>query len=290
MHGAALVLTLWLVALGTILAFHYARAVRVDTQVAAASLDRQRARAAAEAGLWQSVFEISSGESEDVWPIDGSPVEWEYDVARLEVSVQDVSGLADLNTVQEDTLAEIIEYVLDDPERAPGIVARILDWRDRDHERRPEGAEDADYAAAEISYGAKDGPFNTREELQLVLGVTLEDYRRIAPFVTVFSQKQGINTAVAPIHVMNALGQAPAAEEVSSEPDPKDQTRKSGPRGGTLEILAEATVGGSVSRIAATIDVKPNRRRGAEFAILNWSENWPIERRKEDIDEQPPSS
>ena len=48
--------------------------------------------------------------------------------------------------------------------------------------KRPNGAEEPDYRAAGLSYKPANGPFQAIEELQLVLGMRPEIYRRIAPF------------------------------------------------------------------------------------------------------------
>jgi general secretion pathway protein K len=49
------------------------------------------------------------------------------------------------------------------------------------------GAEDPDYEAEGLPYGAKDGPFSSVEELRAVLGMTADLYRSAAPEVTVDS-------------------------------------------------------------------------------------------------------
>ncbi|MGR9091471.1 MAG: general secretion pathway protein GspK [Gammaproteobacteria bacterium] len=288
-RGAALVLTLWLVALGTMLAFHYAEAVRIDTRIAAANLARVQARAAAEAGIWLSLSEIMAPQSDVAWPIDGSPVEFEYHEAKVAIRVQDISGLADLNTANEELLTKLVSYVLDEPERAAEIVDRIIDWRDPDHDPRVNGAEDVDYTAAGTPYEAKDGPFNSREELQLILGLTLDDYRRIAPFVTVYSQKQTVNVGIAPEYVLNAIDEEPASPAQTVRRFGDNAGTRAVRRDATVEILARAEVRGSISRIAATIDIKQNRRRQAKLAIINWSETWPMEIPQETIDEHAPS-
>src|SRR5882672_7761736 len=51
------------------------------------------------------------------------------------------------------------------------------------------GAEDADYAAAGLAYGAKDAPFAMTEELLQVPGMTRELFDRVAPDITVYSPR-----------------------------------------------------------------------------------------------------
>jgi type II secretory pathway component PulK len=62
--------------------------------------------------------------------------------------------------------------------RMPGIpedlAAAIVDWRDRDSEITPGGAESEYYLTLPVPYYAKDAPYETMEELLLVRGVTRE--------------------------------------------------------------------------------------------------------------------
>ena len=73
----------------------------------------------------------------------------------------------------------------------------------RDKRRRNPGAEDSDYAHA--GYGAKDGPFNSIEELRLVAGMTNDIFRQIYPALTIHSRQPGIHPLTAPREVLLAL-------------------------------------------------------------------------------------
>ncbi|MEZ6126033.1 MAG: type II secretion system protein GspK [Planctomycetaceae bacterium] len=58
------------------------------------------------------------------------------------------------------------------PNMTDDIVDAILDWLDSDDDRRPGGAESADYETLSVSYSCKNGPMETIEELLKVQGVT----------------------------------------------------------------------------------------------------------------------
>jgi len=205
-------------------------------------------------------------------------------------------GLADLNSASPETLKTIIGYALEEPGRADRIVARILDWRDVDHTQLSLGAEDPDYDAAGLNYGAKDGPFNVREELQLVLGVTLDEYNAIAPFVTVYSQKASINLEVAPDYMTQAMSEFESSGSPTTNSElgrrirqittPRNSTR----RGSTnFEILVEAVVKGVISRVAASIEINRSRRGGPKVVILAWHETWPFTIPQVESDENSPA-
>jgi len=85
------------------------------------------------------------------------------------------------------------------------IVDAILDWRDPDALRRPNGAEEPEYRAAGLAYKPANAPFQAIEEIQLVLGMRPEIYRRIAPLITVFSRQPGVNPQLASREVLMAI-------------------------------------------------------------------------------------
>ena len=60
------------------------------------------------------------------------------------------------------------------PNMTPEIAAAIIDWRDADSDVSTNGAEAETYLRLSTPYLPKDGPFESVEELRLVLGVTPE--------------------------------------------------------------------------------------------------------------------
>jgi general secretion pathway protein K len=84
-------------------------------------------------------------------------------------------------------------------------VDAILDWRDEDDLRLLNGAEDPDYDAAGRPYGAKDGPFDSVEELQQVLGFDRVLYQALAPALTVSSGQASPGAEFAPPLVRAAV-------------------------------------------------------------------------------------
>lgn len=56
------------------------------------------------------------------------------------------------------------------PEMTPELAAAIIDWRDEDSELTQDGAESQNYLMRDPRYNAKDGLFETIEELRLVMG------------------------------------------------------------------------------------------------------------------------
>ena len=69
-------------------------------------------------------------------------------------------------------------------EQQTKLVNAILDWRDKDDLVHIEGAEKKEYKDAGLSYQPRNKPFQSIEELQLVLGMNESVFKWIEPLVT----------------------------------------------------------------------------------------------------------
>jgi general secretion pathway protein K len=90
-------------------------------------------------------------------------------------------------------------------DEAARLTDAVLDWRDADSFKRPNGAEEPEYRAAGLPYKPANAPFQAIEELQLVLGMRPEIYRRIEPMITVYSRQAGVNPQLASRDVLLAI-------------------------------------------------------------------------------------
>src|SRR3546814_17561250 len=68
--------------------------------------------------------------------------------------------------------------------QAKAMTDAFLDWRDDDDQRRPDGAEEQDYAALGVK--PRNGPLRSIEELTEIKGIDQRTYAQLAPAVTVF--------------------------------------------------------------------------------------------------------
>jgi general secretion pathway protein K len=90
------------------------------------------------------------------------------------VRVMDEGGKINLNRADEETLRRVFTNLgLEGPQRDM-IVDAILDWRDPDDLHHLNGAESDYYLSLSPPYTAKNGPFDTVEDLLWVRGVTPE--------------------------------------------------------------------------------------------------------------------
>ena len=205
-RGVALVLALWLTVLLTVLATTFAFSMRNEALAARNAVSSAQARAIADGAIERMAFELSRPRLPDSWIADGLPHSWADGEASVTASAVDEGARIDLNAAPDALLRSLLMVVggVDDPTAAM-LVDRIVDWRDPDDLKRPNGAEEADYRAAGSKYRPSNAPFEAVSDLTRVLGMTTEIYERLAPTLTVFSRQPGVNSQTATRTVLLAL-------------------------------------------------------------------------------------
>jgi general secretion pathway protein K len=204
-RGVALVIVMWLSVLLTVIAGSFIIERRTEAMVVRNSISMARAEAIADAGVQRAVYELYRTESPDAWKRDGSTQQWAFDGVPVRIEMRDESAKIDINTAVDPLLRGMFISVGLPEDDAARLVDAILDWRDPDALRRANGAEEPEYRAAGLTYKPANAPFQAIEELQLVLGMRPEIYRRIAPMITVFSRQPGVNPQLASREVLMAI-------------------------------------------------------------------------------------
>ncbi|MFT3763164.1 MAG: type II secretion system protein GspK [Pseudoxanthomonas sp.] len=271
--GVALMLVLWLVLLLAALVGAFAIAARVENLQGRVLSDGVVAQEAARAGLEYALERVGESDPRLRWRPDGREYDWRFGAAGVRVRIVDESGKVDLNLADAALLAGLLQGAGAPPERAAALAGAILDWRDPDDLTQPGGgAEDADYAAAGLAYGAKDAPFESIAEVERVLGMTPALYERLAPSLTV----NGIGLPqreFAPPLVLSAMGLDPQqvlAERGAARPG--DLVAGSG----TYSIESRATLGSGRSAVLrAVVRVGGQGVAGSTasaYTALRWQE------------------
>jgi general secretion pathway protein K len=207
------VIVLWLLVLLTAIAGSHAYNTHVETRLARNRVEQVAVRQAAAAGVERAVLELLNPVPGKRWTFDGRSHALAIGEAEVTVSLRDLAGLVDLNAATP----ELLDALLTAAEKQSGgaltideatrkaVVDAIGDWRDRDDLRRLNGAEAAEYLAADRGYGPTNGPFASVHELRYVLGMTPELYETLAPLLTVHSKMPGINPDYAPEALLTGL-------------------------------------------------------------------------------------
>lgn len=282
-RGIALLLVLWMMVILIGIIGVFALLAGTENRQGKLLARGTQARYAAEGGIEVAVLRLGNADPMLQWVPDNRVYKYEVDKSKIEIRVVDESGKVDINVAGAEVLTPLLLAVGADQQQAEEIASAILDWRDQDDLLSiPGGAEDPQYASANLPYGAKDAAFQTISELQQVLGMTPELYAKLQPLITIYSGLPRPNPSFAPPEVLAALGlQAPQIAQLLAErnawqpgmpvftlPD-GNPLATSGT--GTYSISSVALEpDGSRAEITATLRVGANGNFGLLYTPLAW--------------------
>jgi general secretion pathway protein K len=240
------------------------------------------------------------------WQPDGTWHEGQYGGGTYAIRMLDEGGRVSLHRADQALLRRIFTNLGFELDAADEIVDAILDWRDRDTLERLHGAEDEYYLGLRQPYRAKNGRFDSVDELLLVRGITPEllngtvrpggDESDAPPVplrevFSVFNETANINVRTAPAAVLRALlGEGEDVEEIvqARDEDPDGALAliraKAGDatlgrrivdrKAAVLAIDARATMqlGRVEARIGAVINLGED---GEGFQVLRWYDRRP---------------
>jgi general secretion pathway protein K len=130
---------------------------------------------------------------------------FDFGGTSIHIRIQDELGKIDLNQTDGSTLAKLFQSVGVDPMVAEALVDKVLDWRDGSPFKRVDGAKADEYRAAGHDYLPRNGPFQSVDELTLVMGMTRDLYKHVEPALTVYSGRQFVDPQFATPEVLAAL-------------------------------------------------------------------------------------
>ncbi len=275
-RGVALIVVLWVVALLSLLATSFGLGVRREASLAAQRIENTRLLAACEAAVHYAAYHLRLTDPTVRWRADGRIRSWRWDDVEVRLAVSGEAGKVDINRADAPLLQAVLKLAGADPAQLPALADAILDWRDRDRDRRPNGAEAPEYRAAGLSYLPADQFFGAVEEVGMVLGMTPELTRRLLPWITVHGRR-GIDPASAPAALLRALpGIDPQAVEAYLQgresgdvppfpPVPGIPFEKGS--GQVYAVQVQARRQGRMASLQATIQI-----RGGALHYLEWRE------------------
>lgn len=267
-RGIALVLVLWVLALLTVMAIGLTTAQRTETALSDNHVSAAQFRAAADATIAFTVLLLSMPPPDltdaevSVWLPNGTAHPWRFGGLDLSIQIFNETSRIDLNTAPAEVLKALLTVIGAEDETASAVAAAIVDWRDEDDLRMPEGAEDQDYEDAGRPIGAKDSPFMMVEELQQVLGMTPELYRGLAEEVSVDLEGANFDERFASPAAISALQGMPLedAQILVAERDAPLFEDGSSPqvadRGGPIYRIRVSETGAG-RRMEALVEVTP---------------------------------
>ena len=188
-----LLIVLWALVLAALIAAQVTALGRRETLIAANLRTADVAAAAADGAVEEAVFRLMRHEAG--WDPDGTPHSLAIGQARVVVTITDESGKLNINTAPLDQIVAVLVSVGVPDDQAPSLAAAITAWRGDGIGGDMRGALIQSYRGAGLDYAPPFQPFETPDELRLVLGMTPDLYARLAPRISIYSgATQGIVT------------------------------------------------------------------------------------------------
>ncbi|WP_262964730.1 type II secretion system minor pseudopilin [Methylobacter psychrophilus] len=200
--GMALVLVLWILSLLTIMAGSFALSMRRESAIVAGIKNNAQASAVAESGIAMAEMMLLNVDPVKGWQMDGSIYEISTADAKIRVRLSSEAGKIDINKVDEKLLKNLMINAPIDEEQQNKLVSAILDWRDADDLVHIDGAEKQEYQDADLNYQPGNKPFQSIEELQLVMGMNKSLFLWLEPLVTIYSGQPQVTAQVATKEVL----------------------------------------------------------------------------------------
>ncbi|NLT21759.1 MAG: general secretion pathway protein GspK [Syntrophorhabdus sp.] len=222
--GFALIMVLWVVIILMVIVMSFSVLAKTESRAALFFRDSLAEGLLAQAGLERAILEIYYRkenlnktivpDSTETLRVDGTAIEGDIGDGRYVVRIFNEAGRINLNTMNEGNKIVLDNLLVNlgvEKQTADTIVDSALDWMDKDTLHRMNGAEDDYYRSLPNPYRAKNGPFDTVEELLLVRGMTpdilfgTEEHKGLVHFVTVYGDASKINVNFAAKEVIMAL-------------------------------------------------------------------------------------
>jgi general secretion pathway protein K len=200
-----IVATLWSLALLAAIAISLSFSGDISYRLAQNSFHAASDDAFADAAVNRAVLALLDPRTDYGQLLNGSEQNFDFDGASIRMRIEDELGKIDLNQTDGSTLVALFQAAEMTPLAAAALADKVLDWRDSSPFKRLNGAKADEYRAAGYDHGPRNGPFQSVDELTLVLDMTRELYAKIEPALTVYSGRQFIDPTFATPAVLAAL-------------------------------------------------------------------------------------
>jgi general secretion pathway protein K len=195
-------------------------------------------------------------------------------------------GKIDINKAEQKMLESMLlqSPLADDETQRTKLVAAILDWRDPDDVLHLDGAEKQEYKDAKLSYQPSNRPFQSIDELRLVLGMDDATFKWLIPLITVYSGQAQINAQLATKAVLATLPEADLAmvddyiknrreSAIRNQPIPAPPIAnvKNTPasENDVFTIVCEAQMDDGASAVISAV-IKASGEQNKPFQVLKW--------------------
>jgi general secretion pathway protein K len=223
-EGAVLLLIILVLTMISVLVLSWGQEWRTELKLAANFEAAHRSQRLAEAGVYYALGKLVTAVNAetvalqgrgtqpetprgDIWWPDQRLHRLELPDGQVEVRIADEAGKINLNLAPEGLLGSFLATLGLSELRIRIMVDSLQDWRTKEEFARPYGAKSAYYLGLQPPYVAKNGKFETVEELAWVRGFEGSPLiPRLHQWFTVQNTGGAINLNTAPLEVILALG------------------------------------------------------------------------------------
>lgn len=284
--GVALILVLWITTLLTIMASSFALTIQRETAIISGIKKTAEASAIADAGIHSAIVMLLSNDLDYRWYGYNSLYEIDFAGHRVRILITDESGKIDINRTNKEQLLEILISINVERPEADSLSDAIVDWRDKDDVPTYNGAEKQHYDDAGLKYEPRNDLFSSIEELQLVLGMRPEIYKRLENMISIHSNNVRINPASAPRNVLLTLPNVEVEmveeyiqQRVDNQRNLEAVTHPgwylgSNKKSNVFMIVAEAMIDDDISKQVMAVIRKRPVKNSLPFEVLNWTKDY----------------
>src|SRR6201995_5714213 len=165
---------------------HMVTAGRTETRLAANFVPNADAETQADGAVVETIFRVIDM-SPSHWDVGGGPYGLRLRQARATITVASEAGKVNPNTASQQMLAALMTAVGARPSQAASVSRAMLDWRQTDDDNKNDTERKiSQYRSARLDYAPPGAPFETLEEIQRVIGMTPDLYRRLKPNLSIY--------------------------------------------------------------------------------------------------------
>jgi general secretion pathway protein K len=191
----ALLIVLWVIVAAALLVSSFSVSVRSSIGFVTSEVKLSSLEALLDGGVEVAAARLIDENQKQRWRPNGRSHTVRFEDYELTISIRDANGLVDLNKADKDLLHHLLRQFTESEQRAVFLRDRILQARGVGKAKQDDLKTDPPPSLPFIDVG----------QLRSIEGMTPEIFRRLSPFVTVYSKDGRIGPWAAPDEVLAAI-------------------------------------------------------------------------------------
>jgi general secretion pathway protein K len=259
-NGFALLIALWLTAILALIDAAIIAGFQTSMKLAEDQRAIAYAESAADGGVAEAIFRLQSKQ----WTANATYA-LKIGAAQVNIQLQDEATKINPNGVNWDVLKSLMINVGVDAVTSTRIAKSIVDYRSRTATSLSGGQTIAQYVDAGLPYGPSNRPFESLDEIGLVIGMTPDLLVRIEPYLSIY---QNAVTRQNDRDLVNF----PLSSDIATPSQSRSAIPQRGSESKVVRIVSAVSLPGRVRFVREAI-VRLNARplRGDEqYQLLTW--------------------